>query len=95
MLRTISVKLSSISMVVNFTNINQDTDCDVKVKASEHVSVQGDSIMGLFAINLLEPLVVDIEGDKENINDLMQKYDEAGIIYTDGTEINRADTGTP
>ena len=60
----------------------------------DFITVPGDSIMGLFATNLLKPLKVEIKAENDrDIKKLLEKYDQENITFTelegeyyDGTE---------
>lgn len=84
MIKTISVMLNSIRAVTRFVEANAVTKTEVKVYITEEITVPGDSIMGLFATNLLKPLKVEIKAENgRDIEKLLEKYDQENITFTE------------
>lgn len=53
------VNLSSIRRVKDFVKITNEFDCDIDIISGRYV-IDGKSIMGIFSLNLLEPLLARI-----------------------------------
>lgn len=66
MTEKVMIKLDTVDKVKCFTDLNQAAKCTVQVKAADGSLIPGDSIMGLFATSLLEPLEVEIASDDES-----------------------------
>lgn len=82
MIKSISVMLNSIRAVTRFVEANAVTKAEVKVDITEEITVPGDSIMGLFATNLLKPLQVEIKAENgRDIEKLLEKYDQENITF--------------
>lgn len=91
--RKIDVTLNSIRAVGRFTSLNSTTDCEVSVYVAGEMKIPGDSIMGLFAINLLKPLKVVIKADTEkHIQSLLEKYTQENIEFTE-SEVHKISKG--
>lgn len=63
-MKELYIVLNTIQKVKQFIHITNEFDCDIEVLAGKWV-VDGKSIMGLFSLNLLEPLLVRIDSEKE------------------------------
>lgn len=64
------IELKTIQDVKDFVEINSKyNDCEVIIKQGRY-RVDGKSILGIFSLNLLEPVrvVIDSENDKLKIN---------------------------
>ena len=57
-----SIRLTSVSDVRSFVAITEKYDCDIDL-VSGAFTVDGKSIMGIFSLNLKEPLEVTIHKD--------------------------------
>lgn len=60
------VNLNTIDKVKNFVAITNTFSVDVTMKAGKYV-VDGKSIMGLFSLNLDEPITIVIDTDNDAI----------------------------
>lgn len=56
-----SVVLSSVDMVKSFVDAATLIACDVDVKSGRYL-INAKSIMGLFSLDLSEPLLVEVHG---------------------------------
>jgi phosphotransferase system HPr-like phosphotransfer protein len=65
------IKLNNIESVKKFVEIANGLESDILVKSGRYV-VDGKSIMGLFSLNLLEVLDVEI---------IEKEYEEANKFY--------------
>lgn len=63
-MKELYIVLNTIQKVKQFIHITNEFDCDIEVLAGKWI-VDGKSIMGLFSLNLLEPLLVRIDSEKE------------------------------
>lgn len=59
------IKLNTIEDVNNFSSLCSQYDDDIDVKQGRQV-IDGKSILGIFSLNLLEPLKVIIDSDNDN-----------------------------
>ena len=77
MKKELKVLINTIPKVKNFVNITSKFDCDIDVLSGRY-RLDGKSIMALFSMNLLEPMIVKIESDnKEEIrsfNEVMEEF---------------------
>ena len=75
------VMLNTIPRVKQFALVTNEFDCDIEVIAGKW-TVDGKSIMGLFSLNLLEPLLVKIDSDNkkeiESFNIVMEEFKYEG-----------------
>lgn len=64
-MKTMSIFLGTIEGVKNFVNTVCKLDCDVDIASGRYV-IDAKSIMGIFSINLSEPVMVRIHADGED-----------------------------
>lgn len=73
----VNILLNTIPKVKRFANITDKFESDVDV-ISEHYTCNGKSIMALFSLNLLEPMVVKIHSENdeeiESFNEVMEEF---------------------
>ena len=71
------INLSTISRVKRFVQIVEEFKSDIDVISGRYV-VDGKSIMGLFSLNILEPLTVRINSENEleveSFNRIMEEF---------------------
>lgn len=60
---TFPIQLTSVSDIKAFVNAASHLDCDVDVSCGRYL-VDGKSIMGLFSIDLSEPIQVEVHGSQ-------------------------------
>lgn len=60
----VRILLNSVQKVKNFVLIAEVFESDIEVISGKWI-VDGSSIMGLFSLNLLEPLLVRIDSDNQ------------------------------
>ena len=58
-----SIQLTSVSDIKSFVDAANRLDCDVDVICGRYL-VNGKSIMGLFSIDLSEPIQVQVQGSQ-------------------------------
>lgn len=58
------IKLNTIEDVKNFVNICSHYEGDIDVRQDRHI-VDGKSVLGVFSLNLLDPVKVIIESESE------------------------------
>lgn len=61
-MKTITLDLHIINNISKFIQLASQLPGKVTVKSGRHV-VDGKSIMGIYSLNLSEPVIVDIEDD--------------------------------
>ncbi len=61
-MKTLTLSLSSINDVKNFVNIVSKYDFDVDLTSGRYV-VDAKSIMGIFSLDLSQPIKAEIHGD--------------------------------
>ena len=71
------VDIGTIAKVKNFAAITSEFESDIEVVAGRYV-LDGKSIMALFSVNLLEPLLVRVVSDNEEeieiFNRVMEEF---------------------
>ncbi len=69
-------KISTISAVKKFVQLNSHTSLNVDVGEGRYI-VDGKSILGIFSLDLSEPVSVTVESEDEKlINEYFQMIDE-------------------
>ncbi len=58
---TFPIQLTSVSDIKSFVDAASRLDCDIDVLCGRYL-VDGKSIMGLFSIDLSEPIEVEVHG---------------------------------
>ena len=75
--KEILIILNAINKVKRFIQIVEEFESDIDVVSGKYI-VDGKSILGLFSINLLEPLIVKIDSENEleieNFNRVMEEF---------------------
>ena len=61
-MKTVDIKLSSIEDVRNFVNIVAKYDMDIDLASGRYI-VDAKSIMGIFSLDLLKPILLTAHGD--------------------------------
>ena len=61
-MKTVEIRLSTIADVRDFVNIVSATNIDVDLSSGRYI-VDGKSIMGIFSLDLLQPITVRTESD--------------------------------
>ena len=77
-MQTAFIRLSTIQDIRNFVEIVSLTDVEVDLSSNRYV-VDGKSIMGIFSLDLLNPIKMIVHSD--DCPDLMEKL--ARFIVTD------------
>lgn len=76
----VTIKLNTIKMVKDFVEMVSKYNEEVTIK-SHRYEINAKSIMGIFSLNLLEPIVVCLYSDDKNIQDSfikeIEKFKEA------------------
>ena len=60
---TAQIMLSSIEDVRNFVNLTNQCDFDINL-TNEKYKIDAKSIMGVFSLDLSQPVTVEVEADK-------------------------------
>ena len=72
------INLNSIQRVKDFTNEILRIDSDALIKSRNgRYSVDARSIMGIFSLDLLQPLILEIDGEE---NEFVEKLKDMDII---------------
>ena len=71
------MNLNGIEKVKKFVDINNTFDGDVIVHSGVFV-VDGTSIMGIFSLNLINPVEVNLIGEQDEIDRIVERYKELG-----------------
>lgn len=61
-MKVLNIKLSAIEEVRKFVNIVSTFDCDIDLKSGRYV-VDAKSIMGIFSLDLLNPIEMTVHCD--------------------------------
>ena len=69
-MKSVKIRLSTISDVRDFVNIVASYDGDVDLISGRYM-VDGKSIMGIFSLDLLDPITLQTDG--ENADELFAK----------------------
>ena len=72
-MKTVKIRLSTIAEVRDFVNLVAAYDGDVDLISGRYV-VDGKSIMGIFSLDLLQPITVQTEGP--SADDLIAKLEK-------------------
>lgn len=75
--KELMINLSTINRVKRFIQIVEEFESDIYVISEKYV-VDGKSIMGLFSLNILEPLLVKMDSENkeelESFNRVMEEF---------------------
>ena len=72
-MKTFNVKINSIGDVKNFVNIVSKYDFDIDLISDRYV-VDAKSIMGIFSLDLLNPITMTVMAD--NADEIIAKFDK-------------------
>lgn len=68
----LKIKLNTPEDVATFSKIINQCSFDVDIE-SQHTFVDAKSLLGLYSINLNEPITLDIHGNDDECTELMAK----------------------
>ncbi|MBQ9777295.1 MAG: HPr family phosphocarrier protein [Clostridia bacterium] len=71
-MKNVSIRLATIADVQDFVSIVAKSDMDIDLKSGRYV-VDAKSILGIFSLNLLEPIEMTVHSD--NTDDLFAALD--------------------
>jgi phosphotransferase system HPr-like phosphotransfer protein len=75
--KKVTVNLNAIQKVKDFVNIIDKFESDVDIEQGKYV-INAKSIMAIFSLNLLEPMVVKIDSENEeeikSFNRVMEEF---------------------
>ena len=75
--KEITIDLGTISKVKQFVHITEEFESEIDVISGRY-TVDAKSIMGLFSLNILEPLIVRINSENEeeikSFNRVMEEF---------------------
>lgn len=69
-MKSIKISLEQAQRVKEFVAITQNCECEILLKSGKYV-VDAKSILGIFSLDLSQPLTVEIYGD--NCEDVVEK----------------------
>lgn len=72
-MKKVDIRLSSIQDVRNFVNIVGKYDMDIDLASGRYI-VDAKSIMGIFSLDLLQPITLTVQND--DCDDLMEEIKE-------------------
>ncbi|MBQ4575806.1 MAG: HPr family phosphocarrier protein [Clostridia bacterium] len=72
-MKKVDIRLSSIQDVRNFVNIVGKYDMDIDLASGRYI-VDAKSIMGIFSLDLLQPITLTAQND--DCDDLMEEIKE-------------------
>ena len=73
-MKSVKIRLSTIADVRDFVNIVAAYDGEIDLISGRYV-VDGKSIMGIFSLDLLSPVILQTEGpDADNLIAKLQNY---------------------
>lgn len=70
---TFNVLINSIDDVKNFVNIVNRYSCDIDLVSGRYV-VDAKSIMGIFSLDLTQPIKVEVHSDDKQIVEDLKPY---------------------
>ena len=79
-MKKVKVCINTIAKVRDFVVMNNMSDCEVDVHYLHYV-IDGTSLLGVFSVPLTQPLELELRGD--SIDDLIAKYQEAGLLVAE------------
>lgn len=71
-MKTVKILLSTIPAVRDFVNIVSRTDADIDLVSGRYV-VDGKSIMGIFSLDLMNPIVLNAHTEDEAVIEQLMK----------------------
>lgn len=72
-MKELLIKLESIDQVKTFVNDMSSIDCDVLLRSGKYI-IDAKSIMGIFSLDLMRPVKVEVEVWDEKYIDIFSKY---------------------
>ena len=69
-MKSIKISLEMAQRVKEFVNVTQDYPCEIVLKSGKYV-VDAKSILGIFSLDLSQPVTVEVYDD--NCNELLAK----------------------
>ena len=69
-MKSIKISLEMAQRVKDFVNVTQDYPCEILLKSGKYV-VDAKSILGIFSLDLSQPVTVEVYDD--NCNELLAK----------------------
>lgn len=71
----VKIKLGSIDKVKDFVNVISKFDCDFDLVSGRYV-IDAKSIMGIFSLDLSQPIDLHIHATEANEAEILQAIDE-------------------
>ena len=71
MTREVKISLESIEKVKKFVSIVMEFDTDIDLISGRHV-IDAKSILGVFSINLSNPIILRMNADEEKRNEILE-----------------------
>lgn len=68
-----TIRLDTIDKVKNFVNDINKVECDVFLKNGVY-AIDAKSIMGIFSLNLSQPLIIEAEKESDVFTKIVKKY---------------------
>ena len=72
-MKSVSIKLSTVQDIRNFVDITAGIDEDIDLSSGRYV-VDAKSIMGIFSLDLLNPITMTVMAD--NADEIIAKFDK-------------------
>ena len=74
-MKSIKISLEMAQRVKEFVNITQNYTCEILLKSGKYV-VDAKSILGIFSLDLSQPIIVEIYADDcENLLSDLKKFE--------------------
>ena len=75
-MKTVQISLNSIDRVKAFVNDITKFDCDFDLVSGRYV-IDAKSIMGIFSLDLSQPLTLNVHADDDNVQimETLSKYE--------------------
>lgn len=71
-MKKVMISLNSIDAIKNFVNIASKLDCDLDLISGRYV-IDGKSIMGIFSLDLSNPIEMNINAEGD-INSILNEF---------------------
>lgn len=72
----VKVLLDSIDKIKSFVVIARQISCDIDLISGRSTYLDAKSLMGILSCNVAKPLILDIHADGQELEAILQKFDE-------------------
>ena len=75
------IHFDSIDDVIRFSNIAVCCPFDIDIGKNSHEMIDAKSIMGIMSLDLSDPLIVDYEGQDQNLEEYLKAHEKYITTY--------------